>query len=178
MSSDIKLRCLDDIGNNYFVVNSISGVSSFNTQHSSNASSGGFVIYSGLGIANTTNSNSSTQGGALTIAGGASFGKDLYIGGDLYVGNQKILNVSGVVTVGSYLGTSGYTINNIAIGQTMSNTNYKLFGTLSTTTNNNNAYIVSFKNLTTTTFDAVIYRIDALGSGWSDANLKLVWQIL
>ena len=43
--------------------------------------------------------------------------------------------------------------------------------------NNENIYTVSFKALTTTTFDAVIYRIDSLGSGWTDTNLYLSWQI-
>ena len=32
-------------------------------------------------------------------------------------------------------------------------------------------------SVATTTFDAVIYRIDSLGSGWTDPNLYLSWQI-
>jgi hypothetical protein len=60
----------------------------------------------------------------------------------------------------------------------MGNTNYKIIGSLSTTTNNTNVYTVNFKSITTTTFDAVIYRIDSLGSGWTDTSLTLSWQII
>jgi hypothetical protein len=59
----------------------------------------------------------------------------------------------------------------------MGNTNYKVIGNLATTTNNYNVYTVCFKNLTTTTFDALIYRLDALASGFEDPNLRLNWTV-
>ena len=59
----------------------------------------------------------------------------------------------------------------------MSNTLYNIYGNLKTTSNISNVYTVSFKNITTTTFDAIIYRIDSLGSGWTDTNLQLSWII-
>lgn len=126
----------------------------------------------------TTNASGVGTGGTLTVAGGASISKDVWIGGSLYVNNQNISSIFGNVHVNSFTGTGVCTIGNIAIGKTMSNQNYKIIGNLKTTTDNTNVYTVSFKNLTTTTFDAVIYRIDSLGSGWTDPNLYLSWQIV
>ena len=91
MSSSIKFRCLDDSGDNIFLVDSISGTDIRSTNPSTNSSSGSLVVYGGLSIDNSTNSVSSTQGGALTIRGGASFGKDVHIGGNLTVyGTHKL----------------------------------------------------------------------------------------
>lgn len=125
----------------------------------------------------TTNSSGVGTGGGLTIAGGTAINKDVWIGGSLFVGDQNISSIYGNVYVNSFTGTGVCTIGNISIGKTMSNTNYKITGNLKTTTDNTNVYTVSFKKLTTTTFDAVIYRIDSLGSGWTDSNLYLSWQI-
>ena len=125
----------------------------------------------------TSNATSVTNGGTLTVAGGTSIAKDLYIGGSIYVSGQNISSICGNATVGSFNGTGAYSVSNIPIGKTMSNVNYKLVGSMTTTSNNTNVYTVSFKNLTTTTFDTVIYRIDSLGSGWNDTNLVLSWNI-
>ena len=90
MSSSIKLRCLDDSGNNIFLVDSETGIYSKNTTESTNSSTGALLLYGGLSINKTSNSSSITQGGALTIAGGASFAKDVHIGGNLTVyGSQS-----------------------------------------------------------------------------------------
>ncbi len=150
-------------------------------------SSSGFKWYQGinntmslssfglLSIKSTTNSSGVGTGGALTILGGASITKDLYIGGNLYVNGQST-SFSGNTTIGSYAGT-GVLTNTIIIGQTMGNTSYKLIGNLTTTSDNNAVFGNSFKNLTTTSFDVNIYRIENLGSGWTDTNLMLSWQI-
>jgi hypothetical protein len=87
MSSTIKFRCLDDSGNNIFLIDSDSGVYSSSTKDSTNSSSGSVLLYGGLSINATTNATSITSGGGLTIAGGASINKELYIGGDLYAQN-------------------------------------------------------------------------------------------
>lgn len=78
--SSIRLRCLDDSGNNVFAVDSIQGVSSTNTKVSTSSSSGSIVVYGGISIDKTTDSSSITQGGALTISGGAAIEKTLYVG--------------------------------------------------------------------------------------------------
>lgn len=136
------------------------------------------LISTNITINNTTNASSVGVGGTFTTFGGGSFSKDLYIGGTLYVNGQNSSNITGSVTIGNNSGTGVYNLSNISIGKDMVTTDYKIIGNLSSISNINNVYVVSFKNLTTTTFDAVIYRIDSLGSGWSDINLKLNWQIL
>ena len=135
------------------------------------SSSGSVICHS------TTNSTGVGTGGTLTVAGGIAITKDVWIGGSLFVGDQNISSIYGTTYVNSFSGTGVCTIGNISIGRTMDNTNYKITGNLKTTTDNTNVYAVSFKKLTTTTFDAVIYRIDSLGSGWTDSNLYLCWQI-
>lgn len=177
MPSSIKLRCLDDLGNNIFLIDSLIGARISNTIDSTNSSTGGLLLQGGLSINKTSNSSSITEGGSLTSAGGASFAKDMYIGGSLIVKGQNLTNIIGNTTIGSFSGTGVCEIIGISIGETMQNTNYKIIGNLQTTSNNTNIYTVSFKNITTTTFDAVIYRLDSLGSGWNDDYLKLSWQI-
>jgi len=65
-----------------------------------NSTTATVVLYNGgLSIANTTDSTSYTSGGALTIAGGASVEKNLYIGSNLYVAtniSSSTLNVNGL----------------------------------------------------------------------------------
>lgn len=60
---------------------------------STNATSASFVIDGGISINHTANSLSKTQGGALTISGGASFGKNVNIGGELNMNSNKVINV-------------------------------------------------------------------------------------
>lgn len=177
-SQNIKLKCLNNSGGDLFVVNAVSGISSTHTQVSSSSSTGSFVTFGGISINSSANAASNTEGGSFTVAGGGSIAKDLYIGGSLYVSNQNLTSVSGTTTIGSFSGTGVLTLNGISIGKTMSNTNYIVIGNLFTTTNNTNVYTVTFKNLTTSTFDAVVCRLDAWGSGWTDANLRLAWQVL
>lgn len=129
-----------------------------------------------LQITGTTNASGLGTGGSLTLGGGCSVGKDLYIGGNLYVNGQNTSSISGLTAVGSFSGTSVYSII-VTIGTTMQNTTYKVIGNLSTTTSNTNTYIVSFSNITTTTFTANILRLDSLFSGWTDSNLNLSWTI-
>lgn len=131
-----------------------------------------------LFVNSTTNATGVGTGGALTVAGGTSITNDLYVGGTLNVNGQNLSIISGTTTIGNYSGTGVLTINNIAIGRTMNNTNYKLIGSLITTSIIANVYTVSFSNITTTTFNANVLRIDSLFSGWSDANLVLSWQVI
>jgi hypothetical protein len=86
-AASVKLKCLDDSGNNLFVVDSIGGISSNATQPATNSTTGSFVLLGGLSIANTANATSVVNGGSLTAAGGGSFTSDLFVGGNLFVGS-------------------------------------------------------------------------------------------
>lgn len=55
------------------------------TQHSISSSVGAIICSGGISIDSTQDSTSITQGGGLTIAGGCSISKDLYIGGEQFV---------------------------------------------------------------------------------------------
>jgi hypothetical protein len=134
--------------------------------------------YGCLSINGTANSDGIGTGGSFTVLGGGSISKDLHIGGSLYINGQNASIISGRTTIGNYNGTGSLTLSNISIGTTMGNTNYKIIGNLNTITNNTNIYTVTFTSLTLTTFNVNIYRIDSLGSGWSDNNLCLSWEII
>lgn len=93
---------------------SIKHLDVYDTTVSINASSGGLVIQGGVGIMTTVDSSNFTRGGALTIAGGASIGKKLYVGNNIGIGTNNFTidealhinqNVSGIRlqnTSGSY----------------------------------------------------------------------------
>lgn len=67
------------------------------TKGSSNSSTGSLIVGGGISIKCSQNSLNHTNGGALTVAGGGSIEKDLYIGGDIYV--DGFINVaSSVIT--------------------------------------------------------------------------------
>lgn len=63
------------------------------TFSSESLTSASVIIDGGISIKHTQNSSSITSGGALTIAGGASIGKDLNIGGITNVNENRIINV-------------------------------------------------------------------------------------
>jgi hypothetical protein len=127
-----------------------------------------------VSISSTQNADGTD--GALVITGGETIKKDLYVGGQLFVNGVNASVLTGSVTCGSHI--SGILeISGIPITATMGNTNYKVIGNLATTTDNYNVYTVCFKNLTTTTFDALVYRLDALASGFEDPNLRLNWAV-
>lgn len=63
------------------------------TAPSINDTSASFVLAGGISINNTKNAESSTSGGALTVAGGASIRKKLEMGGIINMNNNTIINV-------------------------------------------------------------------------------------
>jgi hypothetical protein len=82
------------------------------TLPSFNSSTGTFISYGGISIDIIENATSITSGGGLTIAGGASIAKDLYIGYTLYVPNISSSNISSVYgTVSHLLGANLNYIN-------------------------------------------------------------------
>lgn len=71
------------IQNNLIIT--IDNISSLSNLPSVNSSTGSFVLNGGISIDNTSNASDLTSGGALTVAGGASIAKDLYVGGTTYL---------------------------------------------------------------------------------------------
>jgi hypothetical protein len=68
-------------GNIVITNSSLSNVYITSGDSSINSSTGSFISNAGISINCSTNATSVTRGGALTIAGGASIYKDLYVGG-------------------------------------------------------------------------------------------------
>jgi hypothetical protein len=82
------------------------------TLPSFNSSTGTFISYGGISIDIIENATSITSGGGLTIAGGASIAKDVYIGYTLFVPNISSSNISSIYgTVSHLLGTNLNYIN-------------------------------------------------------------------
>jgi hypothetical protein len=70
----------------------ITGITNLRTTSvSSNSTTGGFISNGGVSVSNTSNATSTTMGGALTIAGGASIAKDVYVGGTITSSSDKFL---------------------------------------------------------------------------------------
>jgi hypothetical protein len=145
------------------------------TAFSTNSTSGALVMAGGVSITGT-NAASNTVGGGLTVAGGVGISQDLYVGGNIYFKGIDATVITGTQTIGNNTSTGTYQAS-ITLSRTMANTSYKIVGALKSTTNNTNVYNVSFTNVTTTGFTANIYRLDALGSGWTDTNLTLSYVV-
>lgn len=62
----------------------------YSTTPSTNVSSGALQVTGGVSVAETSNATSTSNGGALTVGGGASIAKDMYIGGGLTAGNTRV----------------------------------------------------------------------------------------
>jgi len=58
------------------------------TANSTNSSTGAVYIQGGLSLNSTANASNGSNGGALTIAGGGAFGKDLIVSNSIYTGQQ------------------------------------------------------------------------------------------
>lgn len=147
-----------------------------NTTFSTNNTTGALYCSGGIAV-NGTNASSSTSGGALTVAGGLAVSQDAYFGSNLFIRGVNSSVVTGLATIGT-VSTTGTYQKTVNIGRTMSDTNYKIVGNISTITSNTNVYSVSFTGITTTSFTANIYRLDALGASLGiDPNLNLSWLI-
>jgi hypothetical protein len=146
------------------------------TAFSINSTSGALVMGGGVSITGT-NAASNTMGGGLTVDGGVGVSQDIYVGGNVYIKGIDATVITGTQAIGSNTATGTYQTS-ITLSRTMTNTTtYKIVGSLKSTTNNTNVYNVSFTNVTTSGFTANIYRLDALGSGWTDTNLVLSYIV-
>jgi hypothetical protein len=91
-------------------LNSATGNINFDsTQLSTSYTSGAIFLSGGMGISASVNASSPTAGGALSIAGGAAFGKDVYIGGKLTITNTTPSSSS---QTGSLIVYGGIGVNN------------------------------------------------------------------
>lgn len=106
-SSNPEFYISPDGVNTRFTLTDTSLQLNFNTI-SSNSSTGSLVSNGGISINNSTNSTSISNGGALTVSGGASIGKTLYVG-------QGINSVVSSNTIGNIFTT---TSGNIGIATT------------------------------------------------------------
>jgi len=94
-------------------------ISVLGTRGSTGSSTGSLVTVGGIGVRCTTNSVSVTNGGALSIAGGASIQKDLIIGGSLTVNGVAITTgISSVSFTGANNQTSAVDITSALIPST------------------------------------------------------------
>lgn len=82
------------------------------TQASNSSTFGAVVVSGGIGVGSTENASSFTNGGAMTIAGGASIAKDLYVGGALNAQNFTITELS----LNGTQGASNYTTGALIVG--------------------------------------------------------------
>jgi hypothetical protein len=102
-----------------------SGVVKITTNIASTSSTTGVLtLVGGLGIANTTDTSSVTNGGGLTCAGGGAFAKSLWIGGTMNAVGLNISTPTGTPVLNMYapgLGNGGDV--ELRIGVTSSNFN-------------------------------------------------------
>lgn len=87
-SGNLEYDTLSFIGNSLSLN---SAVSISNTTASTSSSLGSLVVYGGVGISGELDSVSITNGGALTVAGGVSISKKLYVGGKVQIESDLIL---------------------------------------------------------------------------------------
>lgn len=138
-------------------------ISTSSTIPSSNSSSGSFILYGGLSINSTSDTTSLTSGGGITLNGGMSVKKSVYIGNTLNIystdGNiQLYSNTSGDLLL------TNHSDNFIYAGNT---TSQKYQGSLSLFTLNNNFssnYEVLSLNVSNTNANA-FYNINSQAGG-------------
>ena len=99
----------------------INGIfTNISTTVSTSATTGALVLDGGLGINNTTDSVSITNGGAMTIAGGAAIAKKLFVGGNVLSRNALVVATDTGTSIGGTV-VLGYPN---APGTTSSSTSY------------------------------------------------------
>jgi cytoskeletal protein CcmA (bactofilin family) len=120
-----------------FEISSATGTVFFNNNSSSaGGSSASLVAYGGLSILNTTDASGATAGGGLSILGGASIAKKLFVGGNVIFSSSTSsdLPTNGAVTVIGGLGVSG---NFNLQGNAVINGNLTISGSTTSVASNN-----------------------------------------
>jgi hypothetical protein len=84
------------------------------TASTSNAT-GALILVGGIGINNTTDASSSTNGGTFTTAGGMAIAKQLYIGTNTWIGNGLLLSTMNTGKVSTTAPTSYMNLNDSPI---------------------------------------------------------------
>jgi hypothetical protein len=111
--NNLSINRYDSLGSsieNMITFNNTTGYTTFNnTTGSINGSTCSVIISGGLNINTTRNATNVSVGGALTISGGASINKDLFIGGDIHIVSTTASNNinSGSLIVKGGVGVSG-----------------------------------------------------------------------
>lgn len=95
-------------------------VSGANTTASSSSEVGALLLLGGIGINNSTNAISSTNGGSFTTAGGMAVTKDLYVGGLFDVNGIANLDQTNIDTTDGVFSVTGTNSANINVGNTSS----------------------------------------------------------
>jgi hypothetical protein len=103
------------------------------TTPSYSSSTGTLISYGGISINVTENSTSYTNGGSLTIAGGASIAQDLYVGNNIFTINSSSENLSASIsTIASLIGSNIEYFNSKFNNLFLSGTNSSLNSTTGT----------------------------------------------
>jgi hypothetical protein len=93
-------------------VNNNGSVQINTTTRSSSHTTGALIVSGGVAVSSTENSFSNTNGGSLTVNGGASVAKDLYLGGSLYV-NGSVTAIGAITSPTiTFSNTQGCSISN------------------------------------------------------------------
>lgn len=92
----------------------LSNITLHNTINSTNSSVGALVVSGGISIQTTEDAVSLTRGNGLTIAGGASIAKSLYVGTKMYINNVDVTpNIHDVFGSNVFSASNNTTLGNI-----------------------------------------------------------------
>jgi hypothetical protein len=122
---------------NVFTVSTSTGSLTFdNTTASTSNNIASIIIKGGLSIQGSQDATSLTNGGSITVAGGVSLGKQLFVGGNVQILSTTISNnvSSGALLIAGGVGVSG-ALN--VLGNTVLNGNLTVKGTTTSVESNN-----------------------------------------
>jgi len=95
--SNYRIKTIVVDSNNSPLVIKNGNINITNTNSSDNVLTGAFILNGGMGINCSYDSTSSNNGGALSIGGGVSINKRLYVGGDITLDNSSSkFNINGI----------------------------------------------------------------------------------
>jgi hypothetical protein len=107
-------------------LNSAGSLQIFSTAYSKSSTSGALQVYGGIAIASTENAQNVSNGGSLTVSGGVSIQKDIFVGGNLYITGTLNAGSSSSPTL-SFTNTQGCSISSYGNTQLISVSNEGIF---------------------------------------------------